>query len=174
MFVVQRIPHQFKTQEHCVECRRDYQRRWRAANREKERQRFKMYRRKCRKLKLCSYCGCALDRKGIYCSKCARRHNLRYKKYRQRIRIEVITRLGSRCIGCGETDIRVLQVNHKNGGGNAERRKLGKGTEGNGQFRIFLAVLRGDRPINDLDVRCANCNLLFEYESGRRYYLNSK
>ena len=48
-----------------------------------------------------------------------------------------VLELGGKCVNCGETDIRVLQINHINGRDNPE-----------------------------VDVRCANCNILYEYERG--------
>jgi hypothetical protein len=60
------------------------------------------------------------------------------------------------CIVCGTPDIRVLTINHKNG----------HSTEGK-QY-IYLSVASGKRKINDLDIRCYNCNILYEFEEGRR------
>jgi hypothetical protein len=66
-----------------------------------------------------------------------------------------------RCIACGIDEPRVLVINHKNGNGNTERRTglVGKG--------LYKAIVLGKRTIEDLDVRCQNCNTLYEYERGR-------
>jgi hypothetical protein len=65
------------------------------------------------------------------------------------------------CCKCGDSDIRSLTVNHINGGG---RKELAAD-----RTRLFRkAVLSGARSVHDLDVRCFNCNIIYEYERGRR------
>lgn len=71
---------------------------------------------------------------------------------------KVVELLGGKCKGCGNTDIRVLQINHLNGGG----RKEVAGP------LFYARILSGERAIDDLDLRCANCNIIYEYEVGRR------
>lgn len=71
--------------------------------------------------------------------------------------------LGGICKGCGCNDIRVLQINHVHGGGTRER--LSMGLSG---FKLIREIVAGRRGVDDLDIRCANCNIIFEYESGRR------
>jgi len=61
---------------------------------------------------------------------------------------------------CGETDRRVLQVNHLNGGGAKELRS------GSLRAQFYRAILDGKRA--DVDLRCANCNIRYEYERGAR------
>ena len=63
------------------------------------------------------------------------------------------------CISCGESDIRVLTINHKNGDGFKDRP--------NKISRIYRDIRLG-RKVDDLEVRCCNCNVLYEYELGRR------
>ena len=63
--------------------------------------------------------------------------------------------LGGACVVCGNIDIRVLQINHKN-----EKDRRG--------YSLVMAILAGRRGKDDLDLRCANCNLIYEYEKGRR------
>ena len=88
--------------------------------------------------------------------------SLRERKYYQSVRKKVINFLGGTCVKCGENDIRVLQINHLDGGGKVETQ----------QGRHFLLrILDGRRSIQDLDIRCANCNLLYEFEVGRRQWL---
>jgi hypothetical protein len=65
------------------------------------------------------------------------------------------------CVGCGLKDIRILVINHKDGNGNIERR------EGMVGKSLYKAIVMGTRRITDLDVRCHNCNVLYEYERGR-------
>jgi hypothetical protein len=85
----------------------------------------------------------------------------RYKSDNRR-KLAVIAMLGGKCVSCQETNPRVLQVNHKNGGGLKELR---------GQLNFYTNILAGRRKIDDLDLRCANCNILYEYECGRKHWL---
>jgi len=66
--------------------------------------------------------------------------------------------LGGKCINCGISDWRLLQVNHINGGGNEERRIRTN-------YKTWEQILNGERS-GEFDVRCANCNILHEYEIG--------
>lgn len=93
---------------------------------------------------------------------------LRYQReYYWGLRKELVRKLGGKCVVCGITDIRVLQVNHLNGGGKKEFRN-----SHNKDYTTFLRdVVRGVRGIEDLDLRCANHNVLYEYEVGRRVLL---
>jgi hypothetical protein len=73
----------------------------------------------------------------------------------------VVDMLGGACVRCGMTDIRVLQFNHINGGGTREREVLT-------YFAFLRAAIAGNYDLNKIDLRCANCNVIFEYEQGRR------
>lgn len=84
------------------------------------------------------------------------RENRLRKERLRRQRRKVIELLGGKCVRCGCTDWRVLQVNHINGKGSQERRKKGS-------WGIYREILNGKRSIDDLDLRCANCNILYEY-----------
>jgi hypothetical protein len=63
------------------------------------------------------------------------------------------------CSKCGVKDIRILTINHLNGDGAKERV--------NRVCRTYRQIRLG-RKIDDLEVRCYNCNILYEYEQGRR------
>lgn len=77
------------------------------------------------------------------------------------LKVKVCTLLGDcKCCVCGETDIRLLQINHINGRNN----ETTKGAE------LYSAIVKGLRAAEDLDVRCANCNLLYEYERGNKQF----
>jgi hypothetical protein len=75
------------------------------------------------------------------------------------VKTKAMNMLGGKCVDCGITDVRVLQVNHKAGGGTKE--KLFGGD-------MYRAIISGERKIDDLDVRCANHNIIYEYERGSR------
>lgn len=83
----------------------------------------------------------------------------RRRLYYWKIKIKALDILGRTCIICGESDMRVLQINHLNG--------LGK-NEGLRSDTMYRAIVNGTRTINDLDLRCANCNWKYEYERGAR------
>lgn len=89
--------------------------------------------------------------------------NARRTESRWRGRLLVMRALGGKCVACGIRDVRVLQINHRNGGGTRER--LEAGLSGS---KLVRDLLNGRRRLDDLDLRCANCNILFEYECGRR------
>ena len=96
-----------------------------------------------------------------YCKPCQiARAKIPAKVFDYHRRTEAIRMLGGKCVNCGETDRRVLQINHLNGGGRAE-------TVGN-SYKFINRILSGERKIDDLDIRCANCNILYEYERGTR------
>ena len=80
------------------------------------------------------------------------------KRYHWRTRKRAILKLGGKCMNCGETNLRVLQLNHINGGGRSERKRRNS-------YQISMDVLKEKR--TDIDVRCANCNIIYEYERGR-------
>ncbi len=81
-------------------------------------------------------------------------------KYQLKMRKKVISMLGGECRRCGETDIRILQINHIDGGGRQERLSKTR--------HFYLKdIIDGSRNTDDLEILCANHNILYEYESGR-------
>jgi hypothetical protein len=62
------------------------------------------------------------------------------------------------CCICGIKDPRLLSINHINGDGHKDSKKYGN---------MAVAVNKG-RDTSDLDVRCHNCNILYEYICDRR------
>ncbi len=83
------------------------------------------------------------------------------------LRAELIAKLGGECSQCGEIDPRVLQINHLNGGG---YRDVGRKNLKN-MVQFYEDIVSGKR--TDIDLRCANCNILYEYERGARWALAS-
>jgi len=80
------------------------------------------------------------------------------RRYYQKSKLKVIEMLGGKCCNCGNEDIRVLQVNHINGGG-SEDNKLGN---------FYRRIVNGTRKTEDLELLCANCNIIYEYKRGKR------
>ena len=67
--------------------------------------------------------------------------------------------LGGKCVVCGVTDLRILTINHKNGGGTKDRKA---------RIKVYRELRNGSRDKKDYDVRCFNCNILYDYERGIR------
>lgn len=137
---------------------------------------FNAYRRDlARKRKesgLCTHCGQPRDREGAVCSKCLEKKktyitsdnrlswNMARRQVRWNLKKEVMEKLGGKCVICGITDLRLLTINHLNGRG------LSRTLDANSE-EFYKAILRGER--KDVDVRCYNHNILYEYERGNRW-----
>lgn len=82
-----------------------------------------------------------------------------HKKWRNKIRNKLLGLLGNKCMKCGITDFRVLQVDHINGNGNKERRIIASCHE----YHLYIInkVLKGSK---DYQLLCANCNWIKRYE----------
>lgn len=79
-------------------------------------------------------------------------------KRRIKLKREVFSILGGcLCRMCGNTDLRVLTINHKNGKTSKE-----------GGLALQHAIKNGSRKIDDLEILCMNCNIIYEYERGKR------
>jgi len=67
--------------------------------------------------------------------------------------------LGEKCVKCGYSDIRALQIDHVNGGGNTHRRALG--------WKYFktLSEMSQDDLRKDFQILCANCNMIKKAEN---------
>lgn len=87
------------------------------------------------------------------------RQSREQRSYDSRLRLKALSVLGDRCANCGFSDVRALQIDHINGGGNLERRKLG------GRHRaIFRKIVNGF--VDGYQVLCANCNWIKRLENG--------
>lgn len=83
------------------------------------------------------------------------------KKYNLKQKMSVYDILGMKCVKCGFDDIRALQIDHVNGGGNREIKvvKINK-------YRfIFAKLIAGSK---DYQVLCANCNWIKRVENNER------
>ena len=70
-------------------------------------------------------------------------------------RQELIRFLGGKCIKCGFSDYRALQIDHLNGGGHKEIRDLG-------HYQMYKRVYAHPE---DYQLLCANCNSIKRYEN---------
>jgi len=110
---------------------------------------------------LCRVCGKISDRDGPYCSSCLENMNEYNRRRYWDLRKKVIDFLGGQCVRCGIKDLRLLTINHKEG----RNMRL---TVDKGHTRFYYRILNGKRKIDDLEVRCYNCNILYEFEKGYR------
>ena len=91
--------------------------------------------------------------------------NLKYypkrKVYKDRWRKEwkdkAYNKLGGKCIKCGFSDQRALQIDHINGGGNKDKLRH----ERDKYYRKIY-----ESKFNEYQLLCANCNWIKRYEKG--------
>jgi len=76
---------------------------------------------------------------------------------RAALRQSVIAAMGGRCVRCGFTDWRALQVDHINGGGHQDR----QATKRHSYWKKVLVSHEGV-----FQLLCANCNQIKRYEQG--------
>lgn len=91
-----------------------------------------------------------------------REHKLsRAAKSRERIRLTNFNRVSNNnpvCENCGCNDLRILEINHINGGGTKER----EGGKSSNQFATDIYM--GRRGVDDLNLLCKVCNALHYLE----------
>jgi len=77
-------------------------------------------------------------------------------RQRKKLRLIVLQKVSGQenpyCVGCNCDDLRLLEVNHKNGGGSKELKK------GKDARRFYLDIKYGGRSTDDLNVLCRVCN----------------
>ena len=148
-----------------TEKQREYYRQWRI----KHKERLKVYNKmqyKKHKVKILSNAAIKYKEEKI------NRNNSHFFKVRDNKRflnkLKALQKVSGlqipECCICGIKDPRILNINHINGKGGIDSRKYGN---------MSIAVNRG-RDIKDLDVRCNNCNILYEFERGKRGPMNWK
>jgi hypothetical protein len=71
------------------------------------------------------------------------------------------------CIKCGIRDKRILQIHHKLGNGERDRKFYYKTN-----VAIRVNNSKGNVNVEELEIRCCNCNILAEYEELNRRYTN--
>ena len=81
------------------------------------------------------------------------------KTRNQLYRLDVFGKFGGVCNHCGFHDLRALQIDHKFGGGTAERRLI-KDT-----YQLVRNISKGRVDINLYQLLCANCNWIKRYEN---------
>lgn len=127
-----------------AEAMAEYQRQYRKSNREKD---VEMKR---------NYYVRNAEHLREYARNYRQRHSKRFELLRQHALV-IVGRGSVRCIKCGCDDPTLIEINHINGGGKAERRLLSSQA-------IHTRIIDGRRSIDDLDLRCRVCNLLHYLE----------
>lgn len=81
-------------------------------------------------------------------------------RYETRLHKMVIMKLGGKCVVCGFKDMRALQLDHINGGGVKEIKKIGR-------FRMLSDIMELDITVvmKKYQVLCANCNWIKRSEN---------
>ena len=74
-----------------------------------------------------------------------------YRKLKNKV-LNILSNNNPHWVRCGCDDIRLLEINHKNGGGNQECRKGEKITN------IYYEIYKGRRGMDDLEILCRVCN----------------
>lgn len=88
------------------------------------------------------------------------------RKYQLSLKVKVLKKLGDKCVRCGFSDARALQVDHINGGGCKDLRSRGRSA----RYREILGSKK-----NRHQLLCANCNWIKRSEnneSTRKYFDN--
>lgn len=84
------------------------------------------------------------------------------RAYAHGLKLKLITLFGGKCAECNITDWRVLELNHLNGNRKDDIEKY------KSLAKLYRAVLNGERTTEDLNLLCANCNVIHEYKTGNR------
>ena len=82
---------------------------------------------------------------------------VRVRKIRQRL----LDHFGRVCDRCGFNDERALQLDHVNGNGNAESRKIGT-------YSVYVKAMQA--PKGEYQLLCANCNWIKRVENNEIAY----
>lgn len=98
-----------------------------------------------------------------YYKKWIENHKEQQKKYnrerKQNLRQKVFEKLGNKCVRCGFSDSRALQIDHVYGHGIKELKELGSGS-----LKFYNKVLADTK--GNYQILCANCNWIKRCENG--------
>ncbi len=88
----------------------------------------------------------------------AKEKRLKSRQYHHKMKIKLLNFLGGKCVRCGFSDFRALQIDHVNGGGVKERKSITK------MFSkyIFEKIQQGNK---EYQLLCANCNWIKRAEN---------
>lgn len=117
----------------------------------------------------CSLCKAKKPRSDFYncksrstkvssqCKECDKKRDYRKHKV-YKLHKKCLALLGNKCVKCGFSDIRALQIDHVNGGGKKELKSL------RGQWRNLYRMVLIDKT-GKYQCLCANCNWIKRYEN---------
>jgi hypothetical protein len=83
------------------------------------------------------------------------------REAKQKLKKEIHSLLGDKCIKCGFADNRALQIDHIHGGGYIERKEYNK-SPGKYYKNILVSILQTE---NRYQLLCANCNWIKRFEN---------
>ena len=78
-----------------------------------------------------------------------------YTHSEHNVRVDALLALGGECMRCGFDDIRALQIDHVDGGGNQDVLALGS------RYRLYAKIRDGYD--EGYQLLCANCNAIKRY-----------
>jgi len=88
------------------------------------------------------------------------------KDYSKQARIEkrnfILKSMGNKCIKCGFTDVRALQIDHINGGGTKEKQEIGEGVP---FYNYLIELIKLNIWQKGYQILCANCNSIKKYDN---------
>ena len=149
---------------------------------------YKQWRQKRIAAGLCTYCGRPNPTSQRFCQDCKRireswpskqpnvvnasaakfraklgeQYAVLEQRYRLNIKLRIVKRFGGKCVGCGERNPLVLTLNHIHGY-HGINPKVGT----RGGWPLYMRILRGKEASDKYDLRCYNCQILYEFQRGR-------
>jgi len=74
---------------------------------------------------------------------------------RREAKLKIVRAYGNKCSCCGEEKLEFLTLDHINGGGKKERKKMGNSNDALG---LYLHLIKNDYP-KGYQILCFNCNI---------------
>jgi hypothetical protein len=74
------------------------------------------------------------------------------RRYRKKLKMQVITGYGGKCNCCGETEMLFLEIDHILNDGKTDRKRF------NGPQPFYVWLIDNDFPKDKYQLLCANCN----------------
>ncbi len=90
---------------------------------------------------------------------------IKITKFDKNTRRLLVKFLGNKCKQCGFDDIRALQIDHINGGGNKEYEKYGNSNV------YYFYLTHFEKAKKNIQVLCANCNMIKTQTNNERRYI---
>jgi len=91
------------------------------------------------------------------------------RQWHHKVRFQIIDLLGGKCVVCGFSDWRALQVDHIKGGGYKERVQ---GHTPSALLKDIIKSIKNNK--KKYQLLCANCNWIKRYENKEMYSIKNK